>query len=112
MAENKELKAYKSGERAKDKKGGKRRSKMVVHLIPDVLDTLGVATPAIDSNFWDGLEPGNFDPSWSVGQIGASYMNGQELLQGASLVIVGEAVRYLGKHTRLGRIGSKKVKLA
>ena len=95
--------------RDRKKTGRRHRKPADWHVLPDVLDTVGAAYPALDSGFIENVKTGNFGAA--LENIEFSYTDMTKLIPAAELVIVGEVARYIGKHTRLGKIGTKKVKL-
>ena len=90
------------------------------HVIPDVLDTLGAITPVLEpaapgwGSPWDyisGAAEGTQSVSDAIDATTMSYTNIGNLVPAAELIVVGEIARYIGKITRLGRIGTKKFRL-
>lgn len=117
MVEDKSLKAYKSGQRSRDKT--KRRHKeRAVHLIPDAL-AVGAGAALVGPevgyivNLWkEGSPPWSSTGPFAGGAAGETVGN---LMVGAkpAAYFAGAAIaaKYVGKWLGLNRVGSKKVKI-
>lgn len=116
MVEDKALKAYKSGQRSKEKKH-KRRHAREVHLLPDLMVAGGVLMPT-----FEGPNPGivsymnsklHNEGTAPFGDYVANTMSniGPDALEMTELIIGGLAVKWVGKKTGLNRFGTKGVKL-
>ncbi len=85
-----------------------------IHLLPDVLVTLGVAEPALNAGIdWhyypDKGLAGNLQ-YYTDGVIGG-YTNSGNLKSAAELIIGGYVAKWIGKKTGLSQVGTKKVKI-
>jgi hypothetical protein len=120
MVEDKSLKAYKAGQRSKEKRGKHKRRKDEIHLIPDVFYASAVAipfvttTPESQTSAVDSL----LMPGASISERLANFANAatqgtvQNIVPIAELGIVGYIARVLGKKVGLNKVGTKEVKLA
>jgi hypothetical protein len=100
----------------------KRRShnaKPVIHLLPDLFEVGGVSAPlfenygggnwspldAVVSAFHGGSKQEVFD------SVVGNFTSISTLIPAAKLVVGGLILRYVGKKTGLGKLGTKRVKL-
>ena len=118
MAKSKPEVKYRYRNRAR--KESHRRKKPEIHLVPAVLETVGVLYPGLNSgDQQNGGWPGVFSSSNpTLDSKAGAFMGG---LQGygnfgndidAALLIAGGMIaRWIGKKTGLGRIGTRGVKI-
>lgn len=120
MVENKELKAYKSGERSKSNKGKHRRSKPQIHLLPDLFYAGAAAipfvttTPDSSSSAVDSLMAPGVPIGERIGNAAWAAREGavQNAVPIAELAVLGIAFKWAGKKLGLNRVGTMGVKLA
>ena len=102
------------------KRNGFGKRKMTVHLIPDVMETVGVLYPALIDNTGNNFTvasqltmPGTVSEKFygAVGAMTQQYSTPGELIPAGALVVAGLIVKWIGKKTGLNKIGTKEVKI-
>ena len=105
--------------REKKKKTGHRAGPGKIHLIPAVLETVGVLYPGLDSNEPNGGFLGiasSTNPTMQD-KFGAfmgglsGYTNMSNLVPAGALIVSGLVAKWVGKKVGLSNVGTKRVKI-